>query len=131
MFKQQQDEDPLRCTVLGSTWRDTSLHSTQPSFHHSIPDLARWRQNQETIPDDLASQDPSAVPWDSAEDHAKMTGALLDEGWRQLMGQGGSSRRAALPWDPATLESPTGPCGASQLTGSPGWPLGALSGLDC
>ena len=26
---------------------------------------------------------------------------------------------------------PIGPCGASQLTGSPGWPPGVLSGLDC
>ena len=75
----------------------------------------------------MASQDPSAVPWDSTDDHAKMTTAPLDEGWRQLMGQG-SSRRAALPWDPATLES-LRDCGASQLTGSPGWPPGALTGL--
>ena len=43
------------------------------------------------------------------------------------MGQG-STRRAALPWDPATLES-LRDCGASQLTGSPGWPPGALTGL--
>ena len=126
-FKHQQDEDPLRRTVLGSTWRDTSLHSTQPSSHHSIPDLARWRQHQETIPDERHPQDPSAVPWDSKDDHAKMTTAPLDEGWRQLMGQG-STRRSALPWDPATLES-LRDCGASQLTGSPGWPPGALTGL--
>ena len=43
------------------------------------------------------------------------------------MGQG-SSRRVALLWDPATLES-LRDCGASQLTGSPGWPPGALTGL--
>jgi len=96
----------------------STLNST--SSHHSIPDLARWRQSQETIPDERHPQDPSAVPWDSKDDHAKMTTAPLDEGWRQLMGQG-STRRSALPWDPATLES-LRDCGASQLTGSPGWP---------
>ena len=120
-------------------WRSTTLYGSRfymeghfstlnsTSSHHSIPDLARWRQHQETIPDERHPQDPSAVPWDSKDDHAKMTTAPLDEGWRQLMGQG-STRRAALPWDPATLES-LRDCGASQLTGSPGWPPGALTGL--
>ena len=39
-FKHQQDEDPLRRTVLGSTWRDTSLHSTQPVL---ITPSRTWR----------------------------------------------------------------------------------------
>ena len=127
-FKHQQDEDPLRRTVLGSTWRDTSLLSTQPVL---ITPSRTWRgggnPRRPSLMRGILKTLLPAVPWDSTDDHAKMTTAPLDEGWRQLMGQG-STRRSALPWDPATLES-LRDCGASQLTGSPGWPPGALTGL--
>ena len=122
-------------------WRSTTLYGSRFYMEGHFPTLNSTQFSSlhpgpgevEATPGDHpwweASSRPFCCSLDSTDDHAKMTTAPLDEGWRQLMGQGGSSTRAALPWDPATLESPTGPCGASQLTGSPGWPPGALTGL--
>ena len=58
------------------------LLSISISILLSIPDLARWRQHQETTPDERHPQDPSDVPWD-----LQMTmPRWLELGWMKVGG---------------------------------------------